>query len=502
MVPKRRSQRLASRSRGPQQPVLTAQIPTPVQGERSVPDLSTVPLSTSMNHSTSNHRMKRKRLPSPKGASANSSSDPTTSAARKMSLVEPLQVEPLHVDMTKMIGGGRARSASKMTLDSNIYGPAAAGGMSQKPATPYLELKRGQLLGSSKYVIHSQNGKGMYSSVAIASRVLDGKMVAIKAIRKSERMMQIGSKEAELLQRLKRSPEEKRRYLVEYLETFQHCDHLCLVFEPMRMNMRQLLFQKGRHVGIELHDVQLYSKQILLALKTLRAYGIVHADIKPDNILVSNDLKVAKLCDFGCAYYVQDTSMKHTSYMVSRFYRAPEVILGLPQEYVSTQIDMWALAACVFELFAGKILFPGKNNNEMLRLAMKAKGNVPSRMLEVHLRTCRGREPHFDPSNHKFREVLPAARRTVAQQGRNPQDQLEVYLRYVPEVPLEEDTIAAKLASKCAALDSNVRTVARALVAFLEGALELDPFERLTPEAALSSTFYTADCSIEGKDGR
>lgn len=66
---------------------------------------------------------------------------------------------------------------------------------------------------------------------------------------------------------------------------------------------------------------------MLIALSHLRNCGVLHADIKPDNILVSSTRTTVKLCDFGSAMFAGDNEI--TPYLVSRFYRAPEIILGL-----------------------------------------------------------------------------------------------------------------------------------------------------------------------------
>lgn len=78
-----------------------------------------------------------------------------------------------------------------------------------------------------------------------------------------------------------------------------------------------------------------------------------------------------------------------TPYLVSRFYRAPEVILGLPYDH---PMDMWAVACVLFELFTGQILFPGRNNNDMLGLFMDVKGPFPKKML----RKAAFRDQHFE----------------------------------------------------------------------------------------------------------
>lgn len=79
----------------------------------------------------------------------------------------------------------------------------------------------------------------------------------------------------------------------------------------------------GKDVGLHVKAVRSYSRQLFLALKLLSKSNILHGDIKPDNILVSENKIVLKLCDFGSACYAHEN--ENTPYLVSRFYRAPEI---------------------------------------------------------------------------------------------------------------------------------------------------------------------------------
>jgi serine/threonine-protein kinase PRP4 len=94
------------------------------------------------------------------------------------------------------------------------------------------------------------------------------------------------------------------------------------------MNLRETLKKFGKDVGINIGAVRLYARQLLVALRHLADLRVVHADIKLDNILCSGDLKKVILCDFGSAFRETDTDNEPTPYLVSRFYRAPEIILG------------------------------------------------------------------------------------------------------------------------------------------------------------------------------
>ena len=96
--------------------------------------------------------------------------------------------------------------------------------------------------------------------------------------------------------------------------------------------------------------------------------------MKPENILLhreSNSTTDVKMIDFGSACL---TTQKGFSYVQSRYYRAPEVILGI--DY-STEIDMWSLGCIVAELYNGVALFPGQDENEMLEFHSLLCGTIP-----------------------------------------------------------------------------------------------------------------------------
>lgn len=91
------------------------------------------------------------------------------------------------------------------------------------------------------------------------------------------------------------------------------------------MNLREVLKKYGRDVGLNINGIRIYTQQLLLAMSLLKRCNVVHADIKPDNILVNEKMNVLKLCDLGSAFDAGDCEI--TPYLVSRFYRAPEISL-------------------------------------------------------------------------------------------------------------------------------------------------------------------------------
>lgn len=113
-----------------------------------------------------------------------------------------------------------------------------------------------------------------------------------------------------------------------------------LIANAVSINLREVLKKFGRDVGINLRAVRAYAQQMFLGLGLLRKCNILHADLKPDNVLVSdwplqywlkcaNPFKVnesrnvLKICDLGSASDASENEI--TQYLVSRFYRAPEI---------------------------------------------------------------------------------------------------------------------------------------------------------------------------------
>ncbi len=127
----------------------------------------------------------------------------------------------------------------------------------------------------------------------------------------------------EFLRKLNEADPDDKFHCLRLLSSFNHKQHLCLVFEPLHMNLREVIKKYGKNVGLHITAVRSYARQLFRALRLLRKCQIIHADIKPDNILVNESKLVLKLCDFGSASYADECDI--AEYLVSRFYRAPEI---------------------------------------------------------------------------------------------------------------------------------------------------------------------------------
>lgn len=120
------------------------------------------------------------------------------------------------------------------------------------------------------------------------------------------------------------------------------------------INLRELTKKYGRGIGLNIAAVSKYSAQMLISLYHLRNCGVLHADVKPDNILVSASRTMVKLADFGSAMFSGDNEI--TPYLVSRFYRPPEVILGLKYGKATAVCPLVCLLHLTFSACSSPVL--------------------------------------------------------------------------------------------------------------------------------------------------
>ncbi|KAG2389307.1 hypothetical protein C9374_013867 [Naegleria lovaniensis] len=349
----------------------------------------------------------------------------------------------------------------------------------------YYRFTIGEVM-NDRYKIEAFLGQGVFSSVVQASDKLakdpQSQRVAIKIIRSSETMRKAGTKELNIISMLMEKDPNDESHIIRMLDHFTYRNHLCLVFELLEMNLRDVLKhygrREGKQVGISMDAVRVYTKQLLVALKHIQDCNILHADIKPDNMLVHPSHTKIKLSDLGSASDVSENSI--TPYLVSRFYRAPEIILGMKYSY---PIDMWSVACTVFELYTGKILFPSQNNNDAIRLMMELKGKFSNKVLKK----CAFRETHFDFNGDGaflFREWDPLTKKIKTRK-----------LYYQKSVTDLKAMLLNSMISNQHLQDEKAMKEERKLVLmlhdFLDKALILDPSKRLTVSDALKHPFVT-----------
>ncbi len=127
------------------------------------------------------------------------------------------------------------------------------------------------------------------------------------------------------------------------------------------------------------------SFQVATTLQLLEREGLIHTDLKPNNIMLVDSMNKPlkmKVIDFVLALNALHT--EYFQYFHLRHYRAPEVILAFN---VKTAIDMWSLGTVAADLHLGKVPFPGNGEHDMLRFMMPTQGEIPSKVLNEGLKS-------------------------------------------------------------------------------------------------------------------
>jgi dual specificity tyrosine-phosphorylation-regulated kinase 2/3/4 len=236
--------------------------------------------------------------------------------------------------------------------------------------------------------------------------------------------------------------------VVKFTQSFYFRGHLCIATELLGMNLYEFI-KAHDFKGFSLKLIRQFTKQLLSTLTLLYSKKVIHCDLKPENILLSHPLRSEiKVIDFGSSCFEHE---KVYTYIQSRFYRSPEVILGMSY---GMPIDMWSLGCILAELYTGYPIFPGENEQEQLACIMEVFGPP-----EKHL---------IDKSTRKklFFDSLGKPRLTVSSKGRRRR-------------PSSKDL---KQALKC---DDE------AFLDFIARCLRWDPARRITPKDALNHEFIT-----------
>ena len=241
-----------------------------------------------------------------------------------------------------------------------------------------------------RYEILKVLGKGSFGQVL---KAYDHKMqqhVALKMVRNEKRFHKQAVEEIRILEHLRKQDKDNNCNIVHLTEHFLFRDHVCITFELLSMNLYELI-KKNKFQGFSLALVRKFAHSILLCLDVLYRNRIIHCDLKPENILLKQPGRSGiKVIDFGSSCYEHQ---RVYTYIQSRFYRAPEVILGAKY---GMPIDIWSFGCILAELLTGYPLFPGEDEGDQLATMMEILGMPPPKMLE----NCKRHRMFFSSKGH------------------------------------------------------------------------------------------------------
>ncbi|KAK2862470.1 hypothetical protein Q5P01_002003 [Channa striata] len=232
---------------------------------------------------------------------------------------------------------------------------------------------------SSEYFVLKIIGKGCFGTVAKCQNLATKQIVAIKILHEDTTY----EKEVSVLKTISvLNPDNVN--IVTFFEQFHHLGQKCLVFEMLDRNLYDHLKEQNWN-PLSLNEIRPIAKQLLVALDALKGLGIVHSDIKPDNIMFVNmqdqPLRV-KLLDFGEAIPV--SNIKLGMELQPTGYRAPEVSLGLP---FTEAIDVWGVGCILAFLYLAENLFPVECDYQMMKCMVEVLGQPEEHLLRAGLYT-------------------------------------------------------------------------------------------------------------------
>ncbi|TNV83786.1 hypothetical protein FGO68_gene4196 [Halteria grandinella] len=234
-----------------------------------------------------------------------------------------------------------------------------------------------------RYQVLEELGRGAFGLVVQCLDHKTQQKVAIKINRNDQQQMVGCRTEIEVLTLIAKDQKfnggQKSALLAMHTQ-FKFRGFQCFVFDQLSANLYQEL-KAGRFADSpnKIRLIKSITYQLLQGLIQLKRLGILHCDLKLENIMFTNPDKSdnIQIIDFGSSSFIGNQLY---TYVQSRFYRAPEIVLGNPA--YDFQVDMWSVGCIIGELFCGHPIFPAFDENELLEFQAAICGNIPDYMIE------------------------------------------------------------------------------------------------------------------------
>ena len=360
--------------------------------------------------------------------------------------------------------------------------------------TKDLRLDPGNVV-AGQYLVESELGTAAFST---AYRCIDlssdttgigecHEEVCLKVIKNTKDFFDQSLDEIKILELLRQTGKCHEKFIVEMKTFFYHREHLVIVTELLRQNLFEFgksIIESDSEPYFTLKRLCFMTRQCLLALEFVHGLGLVHSDIKPENILLSSYSRaIIKIIDFGSSCYLTD---RQSSYIQSRSYRAPEVVLGLPY---NGKIDMWSLGCVVCEMFTGEVTFQNDTIVSMLSRIEAICGAFPRHMI------AQGRQSaQFFTKSGLLYELVDSNESRI-----NPihaDSDSEIFDIFQPK----RTTIAARLGFNPEGVDQGVEPEQAFFVDFCRSMLMIDPDCRMSAAEALEHPWIVSGKCLTEND--
>ncbi|GKT43710.1 dual specificity protein kinase YAK1 [Colletotrichum spaethianum] len=335
----------------------------------------------------------------------------------------------------------------------------------------------------NRYLILDVLGQGTFGQVVKCQNLKTQEVVAVKVIKNRTAYFNQSMMEVSVLDLLNTKLDKNDdHHLLRLKDTFIHRQHLCLVFELLSVNLYELIKQ-NQFRGLSTTLVRVFAQQLLNGLALLNKARLIHCDLKPENILLKNlESPIIKIIDFGSACDERQTVY---TYIQSRFYRSPEVLLGLPY---SSAIDMWSLGCIVVELFLGLPLFPGSSEYNQVSRIVDMLGNPPNWMIEMGKQAgefFEKRQDEFGRRTYQLKSMEQYAREhSTKEQPSKKYFQANTLPEIIKSYPMPRKNM------KQSEIDREMNNRI-AFIDFVRGLLNINPLERWSPQQAKLHPFIT-----------
>ncbi|XP_034537158.1 homeodomain-interacting protein kinase 2-like isoform X2 [Notolabrus celidotus] len=324
---------------------------------------------------------------------------------------------------------------------------------------------------STHYEVQALLGSGSFGDVARCKIVDTNKTVALK-VQQMWAPLVLAEDELATLKTMKELGSDKYN-IVRWNEAFTFFGLICLEFEILDISLRDFL-NKRRYRPLGLMEIRPIIQQLATALDFLKGAGIVHADLKPSNIMMveheQQPLKI-KVIDFGQS--LKDPADHTGSVLTTLWYRAPEMLLGAP---FNEAIDVWSLGCTAAEIMMNSVLFRGFDEYDMIRHIYYTVGKAPEHMLCSGMYT---KDYHTYSYTAKGEPVWIFPSSLVARNYPHTLNKLSDLLTYKVSRELSGEDLQADECDRVVFVDLLTKT------------LKVDGAERLTPSEILQHPFIT-----------